>query len=91
MAEAGVDISAQWSKPLKEYDGVQFDYVVTLCSNAQRALPTFPANTKLLNVEFPAPPQLAAASHSEEEALVHYRSVRDAIRTFIEELPPLLT
>ncbi len=90
MAEAGIDLSAQWSKPLKEYDGVQFDYVITLCGGAQRALPTFPGNTELLHAEFPAPPQLAAASQSEEEALVHYRTVRDAIRTIIEELPRLL-
>lgn len=91
MTEAGVDISAQWSKHLKEYDGVQFDYVITLCSNAQRVCQAFPEGTKVLHMEFAAPPQLAAASRNEEEALVHYRKVRDAIKTFIENIPRLVS
>ncbi len=90
MEEAGVDISAQRSKHLKEYDGVQFDWVITLCSNATKARPAFPEKTKVLHVGFDAPPQLASESKSEEEALVHYRNVRDAIKAFIETFPSLI-
>src|SRR5271157_2316296 len=89
MAEAGVDISAQRSKHLKEYDGMQFDYIITLCSNAQQACPAFPEKTKVLHMGFGAPPQLAAASKNEEEALVHYRNIRDEIKSFIKKLPRL--
>ena len=91
MAEAGVDISAQRSKGLEEYDGMQFDCVITLCSNAQKACPAFPEETKVLHAGFDAPPQLASESKSEEEALVHYRNVRDAIKAFIETLPGFIT
>jgi arsenate reductase (thioredoxin) len=90
MAEAGVDISAQRSKHVNEYDGSQFDYVITLCSNARQVCPAFPEKTKVLHAGFDAPPQLAAASKNEEEALVHYRNIRDAIKTFIEDLPRLV-
>ena len=90
MAEAGVDISAQRSKDLKEYDGTQFDWVITLCKYASKACPAFPDKTKVLHAGFDAPPQLASRSKSEEEALVHYRNVRDAIKAFIETLPGLI-
>ena len=90
MEEAGVDISAQRSKHLKEYDGMKFDWVITLCSNAQKACPSFPEKTKVLHAGFDAPPQLASESKSEEEALVHYRNVRDAIKAFIETVPSLI-
>jgi arsenate reductase len=39
---------------------------------------------------FGAPPQLAAASKNEEEALIHYRNIRDKIKSFIKKLPRLL-
>ena len=91
MAEAGVDISAQRSKHLAEYDGMQFDCVITFCSNAQKCCPAFPEKTKVLHVEFGSPPLLAAESKSEEEALVHYRKIRDEIKAFIETLPGIIT
>src|SRR5574341_884541 len=37
MQEAGVDISAQYSKHVDELDGIAFDYVVTLCDYADRS------------------------------------------------------
>ena len=90
MAEAGVDISAQRSKHLKEYDGMQFDWVITLCGNAQKACPAFPEKTRVLHAGFDAPPQLASESKSEEEALIHYRNVRDAIKAFIETFSSII-
>jgi hypothetical protein len=42
---------------------------------------------KRLHVGFDDPPRLAADASSEEEALEHYRRVRDEIRTLIENLP----
>src|SRR4051812_8341088 len=34
MAEAGADITGQWSKHVDEVKGVDFDYVVTVCDHA---------------------------------------------------------
>ena len=91
MAEAGVDISGQRSKHIDELEGVDFDWVVTLCGDAHENCPLFPGDTKVVHAGFDDPPRLAADSRSEEEALVHYRRVRDEIRAFVETLPDALS
>jgi arsenate reductase len=87
MAEAGVDISQHRSKAVAEVQGVSFDYIVTVCSQADRDCPVFPGPVKKLHRGFDDPPTLARQARSEEEALTHYRRVRDKIRDFVEELP----
>jgi arsenate reductase len=87
MAEAGVDISGQRSKHVDELRNLDFDHVVTVCANAHETCPTFPGKTKVVHVGFDDPPRLAAAAKSEDEALQHYRRVRDEIRAFVETLP----
>lgn len=90
MAEAGIDISGQQSKLVDVFDGQEFDYVITLCDNAHQTCPIFPAKTKVLHAGFDDPPKLAANAQSEEEAMSHYRRVRDEIRSFVEKLPEVL-
>jgi len=90
MAEAGIDISAQRSKPVAELKELEFDYVVTLCGHARETCPLFPGRTRVVHHGFEDPPRLAAGANSEEEALAHYRRVRDQIREFIETLPQSL-
>jgi arsenate reductase (thioredoxin) len=90
MAEAGVDISGQRSKHVDELADVRFDYVVTVCGHANEACPLFTGNTKVVHVPFDDPPRLAADAKTEEEALDHYRRVRDEIRTFVDALPERL-
>jgi len=91
MAEAGLDISGQSSKDVDTLEHLEFDYVITLCDNAQRACPVFPAKTRVLHVPFDDPPRLAAGARTEEEAMMHYRRVRDEIKAFVEKLPEVLT
>ncbi len=83
MAEAGVDISSHHSKYLRELAGVPFDYVVTVCGHANENCPVFPGKTKRVHVGFDDPPKLAAGAKTEEEALSHYRRVRDEIKAFV--------
>jgi len=90
MAEVGVDISRQWSKHVDELGDTEFDTVVTVCDNARESCPVFPGQTRVLHAGFDDPPHLAGDAASEEEALVHYRRVRDEIRAFIERLPERL-
>ncbi len=91
MAEAGVDISSQRSKLAAELADVPFDYVVTVCSHANENCPLFSGRAKVVHVGFDDPPRLARSAATEEEALAHYRRVRDESRAFIETLPQSLT
>jgi len=87
MREAGVDIANQRSKDVSTLAGVDFDLVVTVCDNARESCPVFPGATKVVHVGFEDPPHLAQTAKTEEEALEHYRRIRDEIRAFVETLP----
>lgn len=87
MAEAGVDISSQRSKHVDELAGIPLDIVVTVCGNAQERCPVFPGAARIVHVPFDDPPALARAAANENDALAHYRRVRDEIRRFVEKLP----
>lgn len=90
MAEAGVDISGHRSKNVAELKDVPFDYVVTVCGHAHEMCPLFHGNAKIVHVGFDDPPALAKEAQTEEEALGHYRRVRDEIRDFVMQLPETL-
>jgi arsenate reductase len=86
MAEAGVDITGQRSKHIAELSDIPLDFIVTVCDQANEACPVIPGKAKRLHVGFDDPPRLAADARTEEEALLHYRRVRDEIRQFVERL-----
>ena len=90
MAEAGVDISGHKSKSVDEVMHVPFDCVVTVCDHARETCPVFPGKARVIHAGFDDPPKLAETAASEEEALSHYRRVRDEIRAFVESLPQSL-
>ncbi len=90
MAEIGIDISTNQSKPIETFDDMEFDYVITLCDSAAKACPVFPAKTLYLHVPFDDPPILAMNATDEEEAMEHYRRVREQIKDFIRDLPSFL-
>ncbi len=91
MAESGVDISDHSSKLIHELPEQNFDYVVTVCDAAHESCPLFPGRATVIHKGFDDPPRLAAASSNEEEAMVHYRRIRDEIRAFVEQLPDNLS
>ena len=90
MKEAGVDISGQRSKHVNEVLEIPFDFVVTVCDHANEHCPIFPGRAKHVHAGFDDPPRLAKSAKSEEEALGHYRRVRDEIKAFVETLPERL-
>lgn len=83
MGEAGVDISQQSSKLASSLVDVPFDLVVTVCGHADENCPAFLREARVVHVGFDDPPKLARTAASEEEALEHYRRVRDEIREFV--------
>ena len=90
MAEAGVDISGQWSKTVDELEVKDFDYVVTVCGHAHENCPVFPGLVKVVYQGFDDPPSLAQDAADEEQAMTHYRRVRDEIKAFVQGLPQSL-
>ena len=79
MAEVGVDISAQRSKPVDELSG-PFDVCVTVC-DANCPIP--PGAKVQLRWEFPDP---ALAGGTDEERIVAFRVVRDGIGARVRAL-----
>ncbi|MEX0900383.1 MAG: arsenate reductase ArsC [Gammaproteobacteria bacterium] len=86
MAEAGVDISDHRSKHVDELLDAPLDLVVTVCDSAAEACPVFPRAVPKRHHSFEDPPALARDAENEDEALAHYRRVRDEIRAFVEAL-----
>jgi arsenate reductase (thioredoxin) len=82
MDEISIDISRQESKTLDRYLGESFDYVITVCDEANEACPFFPGAKNRLHWSFEDPSQ---AEGSEEERLEVFRRVRDEIRERIEQ------
>ena len=77
MREIGIDISDHRSKSIDEFRGQSFDYVITVCDNANEQCPFFPAETKRIHWSFEDP---AAAVGDEESRLAVFRKVRDQIK-----------
>ena len=90
MKEAGVDISDHYSKNVRDLLSVPFDWVITVCDHANETCPIFLGKVRRYHVSFNDPPKLAVHAKTEEEALVHYRRVRDEIQSFVEKLPEIL-
>ncbi len=89
MHEAGVDIGAQVSKHVDTLLDVPFDLVVTVCDRAAESCPIFPLPVHKLHRGFQDPPELARSAGNEQEAMTHYRRVRDEIRDFVRTLPDI--
>lgn len=83
MREIGIDISSQRSKCVDEFIGQDFDYVITVCDNANEQCPVFPAKTKRIHWSFEDP---AAAPGDEQTRLEVFRRVRDQIRERLRSL-----
>ncbi len=82
LRELGVDISGQRSKLVEEFSGEDFDYVITVCDNANERCPVFPGKTKRIHWSFEDP---AAAIGDGAAKLAVFRRVRDQIRERLSE------
>ena len=87
MAELDIDISGHRSKTVEDLADTEFDFVITVCRHADETCPVFPAKTRVIHRGFDDPPKLAADAGSDDEAMPHYRRVRDEIHDYLSELP----
>ena len=87
MREIGIDISGYRSKSVDEFVNQNFDYVITVCDNANEQCPVFPGQVKRIHWSFDDP---AAARGEDDARLSVFRRVRDEIRDqlrlFVETL-----
>jgi arsenate reductase len=84
MSEVGIDISGGHPKSVEQFVAQPFDYVITVCDDADKNCPYFTGKVgKRMHIGFPDP---AAAKGTDEELLAVFRSVRDDIRARFREL-----
>jgi arsenate reductase len=55
MAEIGIDISKHRSKSVMEFIDQSFDYVITVCGNAQKTCPVFPGEHEKIHWDLEDP------------------------------------
>lgn len=82
MAELGIDISGHHSKILQQFDGEEFDYVITLCGDANEKCPLFFGGVRRRHIGFEDP---SRHKGGEEEVLPGYRRSRDEIRVAMQK------
>jgi arsenate reductase len=78
MNEIGIDISANRPKSVDIYLNEYWDYVITVCDDANETCPVFPGKVKhRLHIGFEDP---SKAKGSEEFIMNEFRRIRDEIR-----------
>ncbi|MFH2138656.1 MAG: arsenate reductase ArsC [Candidatus Omnitrophota bacterium] len=82
MSEIDIDISKHISRSVSEFSGRQFDYVITVCGNANESCPVFPGSCKKRHWDLEDPAQ---ARGTEEERITVFRHTRDIIVTYVKE------
>jgi arsenate reductase len=82
MSEIGIDISGHHSKSVDEFVGQDFDYVITVCDNANEVCPLFPGKTTRIHQSFEDPPP--ASVGDDESRMKIFRRVRDEIRQWMK-------
>ena len=86
MREIGIDISDHRSKSVDEFTGEEFDYVITVCDNANQQCPVFPGATRRIHWSIEDPARVAGDEKTRLEA---FRRGRDELRErfgkFIED------
>lgn len=79
MKEDGIDISNHTSNLVGEYGNVDFDFVITVCGNAEERCPYFPSTAKRFQHNFPDP---AKVTGTDEEIKEQFRRVRNQIKEY---------
>ena len=79
MAEIGIDISSYNSNHIDEYINESFDFIITVCDNANETCPIFPnSNAKKIHRDFKDPSKINNGLYNES-----FDFVRDEIKNFM--------
>jgi protein-tyrosine-phosphatase/DNA-binding transcriptional ArsR family regulator len=92
MHERGIDIGGNRTKPLTEFAGRRFDYVISLCDRVREVCPEFPGGPELIHWSIPDP---AREPGSDEETLPAFErtaaELSSRIGFLIEAIAPTIT
>ncbi|MFM8913748.1 MAG: arsenate reductase ArsC [Flammeovirgaceae bacterium] len=81
MQADGIDISNHTSNTASEYEQMNFDYVITVCNNAQERCPVFPSTALKFHHNFPDP---AKSKGTEAEIMAQFANVREQIKDYCQ-------
>ena len=82
IQDDGIDISAHTSNNVLEYQGIEFDFVITVCDNAKERCPYFPSKAMKFHYTFPDP---AKAVGTDEQVKKEFERVRNLIKNYCQE------
>lgn len=76
MEEVEIDLRGHTSKTIDVFFSQPWDYVITVCDNANERCPLFPGETTRIHWSFDDPSQ---ATGTDEDKLKKFRRIRDEI------------
>jgi arsenate reductase (thioredoxin) len=79
MKADGIDISHHTSNKVDEYENIDFDYVLTVCDNANESCPIWVSkgtNLQKFHHNFPDPPKFVGTEE--------FARVRDMIKVYVQ-------
>ena len=82
MAELGIDLGGHTSKVYADVEVPAWDYLITVCDDANERCPWVPGSVQRLHWSFPDP---SRATGTEAERLAVFRRVRDQIQARLAE------
>jgi len=83
MSEDGVDISNHTSNLVTEYDGINFDYIITVCDHANENCPFIPSKNAIrLHHNFYDPSKIEG---SNEDTHAAFEKARNEIKAYCQE------
>ena len=78
MREVGIDISGHRSKSVDEFSGQAFDYVITVCDNANELCPIFPGTPERIHWSIADP--VSSTNEAKD-----FRTARDELRARLRD------
>lgn len=82
MQDDGIDISSHTSNNVLEYQGIEFDFVITVCDNAKERCPYFPSKAIKFHYNFPDP---AKAIGADDQVKKEFERVRNLIKNYCQD------
>ncbi|WP_422858570.1 arsenate reductase ArsC [Flagellimonas sp. S174] len=87
MQEDGIDISNHTSNHVDEYEGIEWDYIITVCDHAKENCPFIPAkNAQRIHHNFSDPSKVKGTGEEIHKAFLKTRGeIKDFMYEFVKE------